>query len=1132
MSPARKWLVCAVLLGIWSAAAGWAQPAVRVTDLNTSQEDVVNWFFTYPGFVQVGTNVLFIHDDGIHGLELWRTDGTAAGTALVKDVCPGDCWAMIHAFAVSNGVLYFGADDGVHGQELWKSDGTAAGTSLVADVDPGLASGFRSVFVAGGRVYLTADDGVHGVELWTTDGTAAGTVLVKDINPGPAGSLPRLWLDTGGNLLLNADDGVHGQEPWTSDGTAAGTTLLADVNPGAGSSSPAFSSAWEDAAVLPGGRFVFHANDGSHGEELWISDGTPANTALLKDANPGFDGSAPFNLVPFAGRVLFRASDDTHGMELWATDGTTAGTVLVKDVAPGPFGSAPLQLTPFGGQVYFEADDSTTGRELWKTDGTAAGTVLVKDLNPGAAGGFTFIFRYQITVLGSALCFFADDGVHGPELWKSDGTAAGTALVRDIYPGNIGGFALGFAGMATLDGRLFFDAIAADGIEPWVSDGTAAGTVEVKNVSAMASGLPVFNGFLNGFTQNLGNGRLLFPGPFGLTAPTPWGSDGTAAGTQQLSPGDDFDWYQPFRFGAQTLLGGNGLWTTDGTAGGTARLVPQATLGGASGFVAALGEVYFSGGSQLWKTDGTAAGTTMIQNLGPNANATVLGALGASVYFSAGSSTFGTELYRSTGVNSVFFLGDLNPGTGSSYPGSFTPLGSVAVLTANGGSATGQELFVTDGTQGGTGLLKDVQPGAGSSNPTALTRLGGLALFVADDGTSGLELWKTDGTAAGTVRIKDINPGAGSSIRSLPTQGITLTLLAGTVYFVADDGVAGAELWKSDGTTAGTVRVKDVHPGPASSDVDAVTVAGSRLYFVADDGVHGRELWVSDGTDAGTRLVLDLVPGPGSPVLQQLTVLGHLALFSADDGVQGREMWRSDGGAIGTFQVQDIAPGAAPSSPTGFTAAGTDVYFAANDNATGFELWRVPQASLLTTFADVPPTYFAYRFIEGLTSAGLANACGSGQYCPEQPATRAETAVFLITAEHGATYVPPPATGTRFTDVPASHPAAPWIERLAAEGITSGCGGGQYCPDASLSRAEMAVLMLGAEHGPGYVPPPATGTRFTDVPAGYWAAPWIEQLAAEGITGGCGGGLYCPARTVTRGELSVFLTVAFRVPLP
>ncbi|HEX4960651.1 MAG TPA: ELWxxDGT repeat protein [Thermoanaerobaculia bacterium] len=1133
MSPAKTCLVFAVLLVIAGAGAGWAQPATMVADLNTTQEDFVFYLLTYPGFVPLGTNVLFVHDDGIHGLELWRTDGTAAGTAMVKDICPGACWGSIRGGVVWNGFYYFGADDGVHGLELWRSDGTAAGTTLVVDLDPGLPGGFSGLLAAGGTLYLAADDGVHGTELWKTDGTAAGTVLVKDVNPGPAGSFPRLWLDAGGKLLLNADDGVHGREPWISDGTPGGTALLKDVNPGTASSSSPYVQAWADAAALPGGSFVFSADDGTHGAELWVSDGTPGGTALLTDIAPGANSSSPFNLTPLAGRILFRACDDTNGCELWGTNGTAAGTVLIKDIAPGQASSSPFELASFGGQVYFEAQDPTSGRELWRTDGTAAGTVLVKDVNPGPGSAFTQFNRYQLAPMGSALYFFADDGTHGPELWKTDGTAAGTALVKDIFPGTTGSFGLGFAGMATLGGRLFFDAITADGYEPWVSDGTATGTVEVKNVSALASGVPVGNGVLNGAIQDLGNGRLLFPGPGGLESPQPWGTDGTAVGTQPLSPGDDFGWFSPFQFGSTILLGGNGLWTTDGTPAGTARVVPQTTLNGAGSFVTTPSAVYFSGsdpanGIQLWKTDGTAGGTSMILFLGQFANSTPLGALGSSVFFTAYSSTFGQELYRANGVNSVSFLGDLNPGTGDSFATSFTPLGSVAVFTANGGSSTGNEIFVTDGTQAGTGLLKDVQPGAGSSSPGSLVRLGSFVLFAADDGTAGRELWRTDGTAAGTVLVKDIRPGPGSSL----SASFLPVVMGNAVYFVANDGSSGAELWKSDGTAAGTVRVKDIRPGALSADIDLLTVVRNRLFFVADDGVHGRELWVSDGTAAGTRLVSDAVAGAGSPVIQSLAPFNHLVLYSADDGVHGRELWRSNGSASGTFQVQDIAPGAGPSSPVGFTPSGDGVYFAANDNVAGFELWRAPQVALLTTFSDVPTTYWAWQYIEALSSSAVTGGCGNGQFCPSQPVTRAEVAVFLTRGIHGASFAPPPATGTRFQDVPASYWAADFIEQLAADGITGGCGGGLFCPNAILNRAEVAVFLLRAKHGSGYVPPPATGTRFQDVPPGYWAGDWIEQLAAEGITGGCGGNSYCPADPVNRDQVAVFLTRTFNLPLP
>ena len=139
-------------------------------------------------------------------------------------------------------------------------------------------------------------------------------------------------------------------------------------------------------------------------------------------------------------------------------------------------------------------------------------------------------------------------------------------------------------------------------------------------------------------------------------------------------------------------------------------------------------------------------------------------------------------------------------------------------------------------------------------------------------------------------------------------------------------------------------------------------------------------------------------------------------------------------------------------------------------------------------------------------------------------------AVFLLKAKHGSGYVPPSATGV-FGDVPTSHWAADWIEQLAAEGITGGCGAGNYCPNNPVTRAQMAVFLLKSEHGSGYVPPAATGV-FGDVATSYWAADWIELLAAEGITGGCGAGNYCPNNSVNRAQMAVFLQKTFGLPLP
>jgi ELWxxDGT repeat protein len=340
----------------------------------------------------------------------------------------------------------------------------------------------------------------------------------------------------------------------------------------------------------------------------------------------------------------------------------------------------------------------------------------------------------------------------------------------------------------------------------------------------------------------------------------------------------------------------------------------------------------------------------------------------------------------------------------------------------------------------------------------------------------------------------------------------------------------------SDGTDAGTHLVKDVNPGAASSQGSYATLAAvrDRLFFLADDGTHGFELWVSDGTDAGTHLVKDVLPGAAGALISQLTPLGNRLLFSAADGTHGGEPWVSDGTAAGTTMIQDIAPGAQSSGPLKFTSASSRVYFLADDGTTGSELWSVPRAALGTTFTDVPTTYWAWDAVEAVADAGITLGCASDQYCPDRTLTRAEMGVFLGRALHGGGFVPPPATGTRFDDVPVSYWAAGWIELIAADGITQGCSASPplYCPGAQVSRAEMAVFLLRARHGGSYVPPPATGTRFADVPASYWAAPWIEQLAAEGITNGCDVGLYCPGRTVARAEMAVFLARAFHLPLP
>jgi glucose/arabinose dehydrogenase len=187
-----------------------------------------------------------------------------------------------------------------------------------------------------------------------------------------------------------------------------------------------------------------------------------------------------------------------------------------------------------------------------------------------------------------------------------------------------------------------------------------------------------------------------------------------------------------------------------------------------------------------------------------------------------------------------------------------------------------------------------------------------------------------------------------------------------------------------------------------------------------------------------------------------------------------------------------------------------------------------------TTFLDVPDSYFAYSYIEAVFNAGVTAGCDVRLYCPETSTTRAQMAVFLLKASQGSGYLPPACTGTVFDDVPCTGGIFdPWIEDLAERGISGGCQASPplYCPDAAVTRAQMSAFLLKTEHGSSYVPPVCAGL-FGDVSCPSLFADWIEQLSAEGITAGCGGGNYCPDSPVTRAQMAVFLTKTFNIPLP
>ena len=346
-------------------------------------------------------------DDGIHGDEIWMTNGTVAGTFLLKDINPGSASSNPTEFNILNNELYFVADDGTHGQQLWKSDGTTDGTVMVTDVNEG---NFHPVdMTAGGnKLYFFGNDGSHGQELWASDGTTAA--MVADLNPGAGSTFPTNFAASNGKFFFDAFAPGMGDELFVSDGVTA--TVVKDIHPGSNGSNPR-----EMTDV--NGTLYFTANDGTNGDQIWKTDGTAANTVMVTAAGHFADNFFP--LYNFNGHLVFDAplaADGVHGKtQLYISDGTDAGTTALTTV--NSFSFQPQAFFTIGGQLFFTANDGTHGLELWVSDGTPGGTHIVADINPSGSSSPSNFAEFNGNLL-----FNAFDGT-SHSVWATDGTNTG-----------------------------------------------------------------------------------------------------------------------------------------------------------------------------------------------------------------------------------------------------------------------------------------------------------------------------------------------------------------------------------------------------------------------------------------------------------------------------------------------------------------------------------------------------------------------------------------------------------------------------------------------------------------------------------------------------------------------------------
>ena len=386
-------------------------------------------------------------------------------------------------------------------------------------------------------------------------------------------------------------------------------------------------------------------------------------------------------------------------------------------------------------------------------------------------------------------------------------------------------------------------------------------------------------------------------------------------------------------------------------------------------------------GKELWVSDGTAKGTQLLLDINPgtrddgsaySSNASGFTEFNDKLFFSADDGENGKELWVSDGTaKGTQLLLDINPGTrddGFAYSSNafgFTEFNDKLFFSADDGE-NGKELWISDGTAKGTQLLLDINPGtrddgsANSSDASDFTKFNDKLFFTADDGENGKELWVSDGTSKGTQLLLDINPTTSGDGFANSSFASGFTEFNDKLFFTADDGENGNELWVSDGTTKGTQLLLDINPNPGtytaagSSFASGFTEFNDKLFFSANDGENGKELWVSDGTTKGTQLLVDINPGTNdydgsinSSSASNFTEFDDKLVFTADDGVNGTEVWVSDGTPDGTQLLVDIHPGtsdygsANSSFASNLTVVGDELFLRADNGETGGELFRL-----------------------------------------------------------------------------------------------------------------------------------------------------------------------------------------------
>lgn len=871
MSSPRTAFLLSLSLAILPASA--AKPRAKmVKDVNKTRASANPDF---GGFLDTPRGMLLITDDLKSGSELRLA--TNKGTRLLKDIRPGGAGSAITYAATMDGVVYFSAYDGTHGHELWRSDGTPKGTRLLLDLVPGPASSSPiPAFAAGGRIYFHLESDITNPVLWSTDPSGSTPQALNPLAENPQ------WE---GQRIFHAGDFVRtptttyfssGDELWKTDGTQTGSVRVLE------------DARVSGPIVAIGETLYFYGLDAdSPGKSLWaVRPGASDRERVIATSSDARSGSQEV-LTILGHRLFFTGTDTSGNLSLWVTDGTPEGCTRLMEL--GAADQIFYPVTVWKEHVYFAAQSAGGDtHELWRSDGTSAGTSRVATFPEDVAGIEQLAGTTRTLHVDTALA------TGGAKLWQSDGTPGS---LRELHA------TPRFYTIASREDRLYFADHAFDAQAVWrtSADGRKIQRL-TKNEKRTLSSLSA---------SSVDDGSLVAAGDRAFFVARPggddleiWTSNGSARGTRAIWSGEDPDRTAvlklPTTVGDQAIFTSAGvdrdwtrrIWISDGTPTGTRVVKEFAPEQGYPDDFFTIGDtVYFrlsvEPHARLWATDGTPEGTrevTAQAGDAPIPSAGTMVEMNGVLYF-IGENGEGarTSLWRSNGTDQgTWKVEDLASAGGLAR---LSVVGDeLKFFTGGGGTFT---LWSSDGTPGGTTAEAEL-----AGHLQLQSKAGDTFVFALDN-----KLYRQDPDG--------IHPFA-----TLPEQAEVLGNIHGDPYFARSHAPTGKHLffllheandpifkdqpqtlWRTDGTAAGTYRLKAFPSLPDAGAYPRELLAhGDGIYFNATDPDHGAELWHSDGTKEGTRLAADVEPGSRSSRPALFTVAGPKLFFKADRARHGVEL--------------------------------------------------------------------------------------------------------------------------------------------------------------------------------------------------------------------------------------------------